>query len=1067
MNDKISKEEAMGGERGELKSALKVLHQYSELHPKDKPPFSISYLTDVGNARRLVTKYGEDIHYVSAWRCWMHWNGKIWERLDEDKSGFPQLLKEWAITVAESYAQDSQILTDPTLAAEYRKHAKRCESDSKIKAMLNLITAQKGIMISYEKFDMQPHLFTCQNGTLNLETGELQESQRGDYLTKVSPVEFNPDATCEVWVAFLERILLGHPELVTYLQNLAGQCMYGDTREKAFWIFWGAGGNNGKCQIKGSKVLMSSGTWKNIEDVVIGDEIVSPQIDGSHKFSKVIRTHNRFDYDVYEVREKTRRRRLLYTCAGNHDIPIIRPPLQSRNETERTLDHFEASKMAKLNNDKSSFVSFTTTAIEYRQPNSEIDPYSLGVWLGDGNFTKNGFGITTSHYEFIEGIMEAYPNDFIKPIVDYRCNGVIGHRMSVVGTFAQQLKNVKLYSMKSGTKFIPTECLLSDIEYRRKLLAGIIDTDGYIDKANAMSVSTKSEQLAKDIETLAHSLGAFSSIRKIRKGIKSIGFVGDYFDVSVQFQNKNVLPLRSIKKNRIRETAHNPRNIAIECVRTKSQQVYGIETDSPSKWYVTDNWMITHNTTFIEEVQYIIGAYGQTIPIAALLRDNKGGIPVDLHTLMGSRAAFASEPDIGDELTSGQIKRITGKDTMKTRTLNEKPSQWKAQFNLIISTNNKPKITDPSIPMWSRVKCIPFSERIPLDEQDKLLWQKLEAESAGILNWMLAGCLDWLKNGMDEPEIVTSAVQEYREESDKLSDWFEYCFDLNIEGFVPFKIYYPLYKLWCANNDIRHVADTTLRVMLRDRGFQIDRGTFTNSEGEKVRERGAFGFQLKSWLTGKTEEKGKITVLGDSNGTPLIKTIIEAVDTDFDYAKRQFGQWDSKKQVDSIFSVTYDNKVKPLSLRSLQSKPQPDEQTNINTPTVLTVLTVLTKEYIKNHIISRYNKVDKSVNPEGLLTLMVEEVVNELDIGQYDDSYEVVEGLVEQFLNPPKVSQRDFVKSVRECIRSHQNDTENGAELSVVLSEIGGDAAKITYAIHKLKSQGEIMEKGTDCYRIV
>ena len=727
----MSASDAMGTEQTEPKqieevvSALKVVHDYDKAHPKELRIFDESQLTDVGNARRLVEHHGKDIHYVSAWRVWMHWNGKIWERLDEDKQGYPQLLKEWAKEVGESYRKDADIITNPTLAAEYRKHAKKCESDSKIRAMLNLITGERGIMVSYEVFDVKPFLFTCQNGTLDLETGKLYESQRKDYLTKLSPVTFDPNATCETWVAFLNRIMLGQPDMVDYLQNLGGQCLTGEVREKAFWILWGAGGDNGK-------------------------------------------------------------------------------------------------------------------------------------------------------------------------------------------------------------------------------------------------------------------------------------------------------------------------------------------------------------TTYVEEIQYILGIYAQTIPIAALIRDNRGGIPVDLHTLMGARAAFASEPDIGDELTSGQIKRITGKDTMKTRTLNEKPSQWKAQFKLVISTNNKPKITDPSDAMWGRVKCVPFSEKIPEDEQDKDLWKKLEAESSGILNWLISGCHRWLKEGMKEPLAISSAVQDYREESDKLSDWFEYCFDKDIEGFVPFKIYYPLYKLWCSHQQIRPVYDITLKGMLRDRGYVIERGTYMNENGKKVQDRGAFGFKLKSWLSGinndgvtEIEQKGKMGVFEDSEKTPRIKLIIQAIDDDYEGALRQFRHLDSEMQVDSIQSVICDSKVTTLSSLSLQSKPHTEPILTTNTTTVFTVLSVYSKGNIRNHIENRYKSVDKSMGHLGLHTLIVEEVVNELDLGKYDDSYDVVEGIVTEYLNPPEASQRDFIHNVRECIGSHQNDTQNGAELATVLSGVEGSESKIMYAINQLKSQGEIMELGTECYKVV
>lgn len=365
----------------------------------------------------------------------------------------------------------------------------------------------------------------------------------------------------------------------------------------------------GKCQIKGNKVLMKDGSWKNIENIKKGDEIISPQKDGLSMFAKVIETHNRFEEDIYEVREVTRNKSLLYTCSGNHSVPIYRisrPRIKGSNKrkSKQILDNWEAQRIAKTYTKGSHYVSFSTTTIEYNQPNSSIEPYSLGVFLGDGSFSsridKNktksrGLSITSMDFEILKEISKNYP---IMNIHNKKGTPAKKYSFSLNGEFANELIKLGLEGKGSGEKFIPKECLLSSIKYRWKLLAGLIDTDGYVNKKiNHISITTKSNQLAEDIKNLVFSLGGHSSIRKITKSSQT-GFQGEYNEVKISFENPKLIPLLTSKKQKLgNKMKHNPRHIAIKCIKGNPQQVYGFEIDSPSKWYITDNWMVTHNST--------------------------------------------------------------------------------------------------------------------------------------------------------------------------------------------------------------------------------------------------------------------------------------------------------------------------------------------------------------------------------------------------------------------------------------------------------------------------------------
>src|SRR3990167_998882 len=82
-------------------------------------------------------------------------------------------------------------------------------------------------------------------------------------------------------------------------------------------------GGMGKCQPAGNKVLMADGSWKNIEDIKVGDIVLSPQKNGKNFFAVVKKTTSWFCDDVYQVKELNRNKEKLYSCSGNHIIPFF------------------------------------------------------------------------------------------------------------------------------------------------------------------------------------------------------------------------------------------------------------------------------------------------------------------------------------------------------------------------------------------------------------------------------------------------------------------------------------------------------------------------------------------------------------------------------------------------------------------------------------------------------------------------------------------------------------------------------------------------------------------------
>jgi putative DNA primase/helicase len=121
-------------------------------------------------------------------------------------------------------------------------------------------------------------------------------------------------------------------------------------------------------------------------------------------------------------------------------------------------------------------------------------------------------------------------------------------------------------------------------------------------------------------------------------------------------------------------------------------------------------------------------------------------------------------------MSEARIKQMTGGDTLTARFLHAEWFEFKPEFKLWLATNHKPIVKDSTHSMWRRVRFIPFEVQILKTKQDKRLIEKLRSEYSGILNWIIEGALLWQHEGLEPPEIIQAATQNYREEMDDQGD---------------------------------------------------------------------------------------------------------------------------------------------------------------------------------------------------------------------------------------------------------------------------------------------------------
>ena len=205
--------------------------------PPSAGPVLGHHLTDMGNARRLVDRHGQDLRYCFPLEKWLWWEGRKWQF--DDTGEVERRAKDIPRVILEEAAATEN---DEVMKA-LRKHSQQTEAEGKRKSMVTTARSEPGIPVLPEQLDRDPWAFNVLNGTLDLKTGKLRPHGRGELITKLAPVKYDPDACYPSWWDFLKQITAGSDELMSFLQKAVGYALTGSTKEQCIFFLYGLGAN--------------------------------------------------------------------------------------------------------------------------------------------------------------------------------------------------------------------------------------------------------------------------------------------------------------------------------------------------------------------------------------------------------------------------------------------------------------------------------------------------------------------------------------------------------------------------------------------------------------------------------------------------------------------------------------------------------------------------------------------------------------------------------------------------------------------------------------------------------
>ena len=231
-------------------------------------------------------------------------------------------------------------------------------------------------------------------------------------------------------------------------------------------------------------------------------------------------------------------------------------------------------------------------------------------------------------------------------------------------------------------------------------------------------------------------------------------------------------------------------------------------------------------SVLVDLILWMMGEYASMAPASLVVETGRSEHPTEIADLMGRRLVIASESNKDVNLREDQVKRLTGDRRLKGRLMRGDFFEFDRTHKLVSLVNRLPRVRENSHAMWRRIFVVPFSVVIAEDKKDTGLLDSLRHEGAGILNWLIAGCLAWQKGGLAPPEAVQVATRGYRQREDSFGHFLSDRCELEpiepggrAEWFTPWRDIRAAYEAWCASRDRRPESDSVLQDALERKGL--------------------------------------------------------------------------------------------------------------------------------------------------------------------------------------------------------------------------------------------------------
>ena len=349
----------------------------------------------------------------------------------------------------------------------------------------------------------------------------------------------------------------------------------------------------GKCLGKGTKVLMYDGQLKNVEDIRVGDLLM-----GDDSTPRTVLSLARGREMMYWIRQVSG---IDYRVNESHILSLKKGCGRGSGKKGDVINLSVREFMEKPKMFQTRHYKGYKVPVDFPEKEIPVDPYFLGLWLGDGR--SDSVKIYNTDQEIAE-YLYFYAKELKLRVSAHqeigRCPGysIVGPRGS--GNNLQgKLREIGVLN----NKHIPCDYLINSRENRLKLLAGLIDSDGYYDhkQTGPYEITQKNEQFARQIKFLCDTLGFTTTFKSKKATIKETGFSCTVYRVRFN-GNVDTIPVKVQRKKAKPWLANKNWSLSqIRVVPDRVDDYYGFEIDG-NGLFLLEDMTVTHNTTFALDV---------------------------------------------------------------------------------------------------------------------------------------------------------------------------------------------------------------------------------------------------------------------------------------------------------------------------------------------------------------------------------------------------------------------------------------------------------------------------------
>lgn len=344
----------------------------------------------------------------------------------------------------------------------------------------------------------------------------------------------------------------------------------------------------GKCLGKDTPVILFDGTVKKVQEIVVGDLLMGP--DSKPRRVLSIATGQE---QMYWIRQN---KGMDYRVNGSHILSLKRSRNEGKHQKGTILNISVNEYLQQSNKFKSNYKGYKT-AIEFEAQQVHIEPYFLGLWLGDGS-SKN-VAVTAIQPAIVEYLYQtaAQYKINVRKHIRTKNSSETYHLVGNNRWAGNSLRDLFIQYNLLNNKHIPQPYLANSSQKRLELLAGLIDSDGHYQAGfKCYEITQKNEALARQIKFLCDTLGFRTKLSEKRASIKATGFECTVYRLRI-FGDLDKIPVRLHYKQaepRLAKADWQVTGITVE--KDIVDDYYGFELDGDGLFLLED-CTVTHNTS--------------------------------------------------------------------------------------------------------------------------------------------------------------------------------------------------------------------------------------------------------------------------------------------------------------------------------------------------------------------------------------------------------------------------------------------------------------------------------------